>query len=414
MTDPGPVDADLFLGEEPILAWRANTVLVDAGHRHAWLAGVHHQRRYGVEATAVCDVEDHPAPASGCHCGLHAWPDRGSAEEYGRRWGQAAICRVELTGEVVCHGEPGTEEIEGYRASNMTTLGVEFDGRCWRCGRDATTLAALSDQYEGVRIARGHPGGLQHLVPACERCAGGRALAPADLAALLGTDVRLRAEPTGPPSFLRRVADELPTRSLAFLVGAGAVLAVALLGMIGAVLEGSWATGVLFGATTVGAVLGAFFLARGRGTRRTAMALAAATVALVIVGPVLATFGVAGSTEERAPAVMAVLNGSQPDSTDAFTAALVAAGASDVQVTDIGPDHRATSLVVDGRCWQVGLSRSTDDPTTWNVVGTQSIGPALVGRCPPAYPVPTTTDQPTDAGGPSTTAVPPTTAAPTP
>jgi len=420
---------DLYVGEAAIPGWRANNVVVDASRRRAWLVGVHHQRRYGVHATAVCDVEDHAAPASGCHCGLHAWPDREGAEGYRRQWGQHALCRVELEGEVICHGDPGTEDIEGYRASNMTTLGVEFVDRCWRCGRTAVALSAVQDGQNRMRVAYGQPDGLADLRPVCERCRRFDSLTCADVASLLRTEVCFApAQPVGTGRWAR-VQDSVSRGPTAFMLSAALLLAVAVFGMIGALVEGSWVTGVLFGVTTVAALGGGLLLATGRGGRRLGVAIAVLTVAFLVIGPLVATINQTTDVgRSRAEGVLTALEGPVPADIDDLADRLSDAGASSVRVAEIDPDHRAVSFVAEGHCYQTGLATEstidtsgTDpvtgagaasddegsaaatpdgaaDPSTveattatteqaWLAIGTQSTGIAVGGECPPAYPV---------------------------
>jgi hypothetical protein len=424
-------EPDLYAGDGPILGWRANNVLVDAARRRAWLVGVHHQRRYGVHTAAVCDVEDHAAPASGCHCGLHAWPSREGAEAYRRQWGQQALCRVELEGEVICHGEPGTEEIEGYRASHMTTLGVEISDRCWRCGRAAVALSPVQDGQNRVRVAYGQPDGLADLRPVCDRCRRPDALTCADVAALLGTEVRLA--PVGPvgTGVLARLQDTFTRGPTAFLLSAAVLLAVALFGMIGAVIDGSWLTGLFFAGTTVAAIVGGLMLATGRGGRRVGVAIAVVTVTFLLVGPVLATVSqTTTGLPSRAESVLEALEGPVPADLGDLEDMLRSAGASSVQVAEIDDQHRAVAFVADARCYQTGLATESvladgdaaapaptqggasgpgpddassppdgvADPDTvaqvaatvevaWLAIGTQSTGIAVGGECPPAYPV---------------------------
>jgi hypothetical protein len=421
---------DLFVGDDPIPGWRANNVMVDASRRRAWLVGVHHQRRYGVHATAVCDVEDHAAPASGCHCGLHAWPNREGAEAYRRQWGQQALCRVELEGEVICHGEPGTEDIEGYRASHMTTLGLEFADRCWRCGRQAVALAPVQDGQNRMRVAYGQPEGLADLRPVCDGCRRPDALTCADVASLLGTEVRLAPVELVGTGLMARVQDTFTRGPTAFLLSAAVLLAVAVFGMLGAVVEGSWLTGLFFAATTVGAIVGGIMLATGRGGRRLGVAIAVVTVSFLVVGPVLATVSqTTAGLPSRAEAVLSALEGPVPADAGDLEDRLRDSGASSVRVADIDDGHRAVSFVVGGRCFQTGLAtesvireeartdpgssadagaavpaegseepdgvadpaivaevEATDD-VAWLAIGTQSTGIAVGGECPPAYPV---------------------------
>jgi hypothetical protein len=420
---------DLFAGDEPIPGWRANNVVVDATRRRAWLVGVHHQRRYGVRAAAVCDVEDHAAPASGCHCGLHAWPTRDGAEAYRRQWGQQALCRVELEGEVICHGEPGTEEIEGYRASHMTTLGLEFADRCGRCGRPAVALAPVQDGQNRMRVAYGQPDGLADLRPVCERCRRPDALTCADVASLLGTEVRFApVEPVG-TGVMGRLQDTFSRGPTAFLLSSAVLLAVALFGMLGAVIEGSWLTGLFFAATTVAAVVAGVMLATGRGGRRLGIGIAVVTVSFLVAGPIFATVSqTATGLPPRAEAVLEALEGPVPADIGDLEDLLRGAGASSVQVAEIDEGHRAVAFVADGRCYQTGLATdsvideaATGDPgsgaaasqaagdgsstpdgiadaetiagvessgdATWLAIGTQSTGIAVGGECPPAYPV---------------------------
>jgi hypothetical protein len=421
---------ELFAGDEAIPGWRANNVVIDDTRRRAWLVGVHHQRRYGVHAAAVCDVEDHAAPASGCHCGLHAWPNREGAEVYRRQWGQQALCRVELEGEVICHGEPGTEEIEGYRASHMTTLGLEFADRCWRCGRQAVALAPVQDGQNRLRVAYGQPDGLAELRPVCDRCRRPDALTCADVAALLGTEVRMApVEPVG-SGLMARLQDTFTRGPTAFLLSAAVLLAVALFGMLGAVIEGSWLTGLFFAATTVAAIVGGLMLATGRGGRRLGVAIAVVTVSFLVAGPVLATVTqTTAGLPSHAESVLEALEGPVPADLSDLEDLLSGAGASSVQVAEIDDDHRAVAFVADGRCYQTGLateavvddgdpaasSASGADPSgtgsdgtaapdgvvdddtvaqvaeteevAWLAIGTQSTGIAVGGECPPAYPV---------------------------
>lgn len=373
--------------QDPVSGWRANDVVIDATGARAWLKGVHHRRRYGVDTEAACSEFDHPAPASGCHCGLHCWPDRTQAEVYRRTYSQSVLCQVELLGEVVCHGDVEDDQVvvEGYRGARMRTLVVEFTPVCVRCARPADGLGAFSD-----RDADG-PGDTSVVRAVCRKCHAPRRLTTGELAGMLGTEVRFGPPPPRRPFW--KSQSSAPTVGLfgqAFTAGAAQPLLIlvatlSLMGIVRGLVDGS--PGAV--AVSVGSLLGVVvtvLAVRLRWTSRplgmviTTMVFCASAAALLIPLAVMPV----------PPRVLVPHVGARlPNDPEALTHTLRRTGLAGV-VVDPPVDGVVTARYRDGReCVELTIDRISGHREIVAMYRTQ------VARSGPACPAPRLTPAPT-------------------
>lgn len=421
MTTPAPNeplgdDADdqgvpLVYSDEPVAGWRASNIVVTAASPPtAFLVGVHHRRRYGVEAHAVCTEYDHAAPATGCHCGLHCWPERAAAEHYQRAFAQHAVCQVELFGEVVCHGDLGSGVVEGYRGAHMRTLAVEFSGSCAWCGGDAVRL-----------VPRGlPPGGERILTPACVRCTTPDGVECATVAGWLGTEVRFAPRPLNQQRWWQRLLpSRAPSPSPPAEMAAALALAVGVFTLLTAAVAGLAKAGgaaALLGASGVLAMAASVVLRSRWGTRRRGVSAAVVAMALALFFPVIAAAVMTDPSPY--PREMPVLDTTSqealPDDVSALAQLIVDRGGLDPTVTDVAPGLRAVVFRQGSACYQVAVTDTNraiapdGDPdgtpggtpggaldrtqgVYWQATAAQRVYSPVSGLCPQALPLPSPT-----------------------
>lgn len=204
---PGATEAvtfdDVVVTTEAPVGYKAAQVV--AGAHDAWFAGISHQV-YGVDDAATCHRRGCQPPATDCRCGFYAFTDEIDAVEIAQRLSghpvrAHAVLQVEMSGEVLAFER-------GVRGAHQRVLRVEFARRCHRCagrGRQRPAVGLGADRRDRgrqlwcdlrPRVLASLPGGSAPVRPLCadhlDRAS--RRLAPADLAGLLGTEVRWRPE----------------------------------------------------------------------------------------------------------------------------------------------------------------------------------------------------------------------------
>lgn len=196
------------LSIEPEVAHKTAQVLVAADGRSALLSGVTEGSAYKVDADAACKRSNCEPPGLDCVCGFYAFRSRSEAARMlGRTIGYygvrpTALLTVELEGEVL-------EYERGFRAQHQRVTSVAFTLGCDLCERfelhcDAVCLAAsptfVPRRFTGLGNATVTlPPGYFPVRPVCGRHIPEdprtHLLDPAELGALLGTDVRWLAPP---------------------------------------------------------------------------------------------------------------------------------------------------------------------------------------------------------------------------
>lgn len=366
-------DLELEFSDDPIAGWRASSVIVSGDV--AWLVGVHHQRRYKVEAHAVCTEYDHQAPTSGCHCGLHCWPSKQRAEEYRRRFSQQALCQVELFGEVICHGDE--TEVEGYRGAHMRTLVVEFIDVCSWCGSIADRLATRA--LPGFTTER-------LVLSSCGRC-GLEPMTTGDLAQKLGTEVRFKEPSTTPNRFWQRTFFRPPIPGFPLHMAANAALGLAIFSAIAALCTlvfGAWfaAGGLALGA--VAAIIPALILKTPFGSRPAGTTLATVFFIGALAVPVALSVAVNSAALRSTPAIPDLTTTEIPSSQDDLRVFLEAAGAEQIIFTPVDK-NLALSFRSGTVCFQVAVDTSSPQ---WRAVALQRVLAPRESPCPQALPIP--------------------------
>lgn len=391
----GPPALPVEYSADPVVGWRANDVVLDLRGERAWLQGVHQRRGYGPETTAACTQWDHPAPAEGCQCGLHCWAERAKAERYRRRWDQAAMCRVELFGEVICHGDATTGAVEGYRGAVMRTLGVEFQPKCARCARPAT----------GLGVARGTenpwvPTQRHTVRPICDRCKTDQRMSCADLAARLGTEVRFADAPRPRSRLLARFQGKAPRFGGATAALLGGIVLLVLGGLQTFVGESPLTSGA-FLAMAVGALIVGLACTAGLVGRAGWVVVGALASAAVLVGiPSYFSYLDKVTVDYRRDdlKVARALSYRLPGDIDGMRRALRAVGATDIRIGDIDENRRAVRFLSELSCYEVGLTRNLDG--TYSAAEKVTFPAFTVGECPLVYPL----GAPSDSSDPGASA----------
>ncbi len=173
--------------------------------------------RYGVDASARCDIHDHDAPYVSCQCGFHAVVDSADLDRLGTWHPGRVRLVVELSGMCVEHEQ-------GWRAARQQVKAVEVPDRCARCGTTATCLSAVHGEFRA----------------SCRRCAR-QPVTVGEAADALGVPVRFAPCKSWAGTIVERAVRTVPYASV--LVGVVAavvavVLSSAVFAVVGAVALG--------------------------------------------------------------------------------------------------------------------------------------------------------------------------------
>lgn len=125
--------------DAPVVAYRVFRVrsgrLTSATRGDVWTAALHE---------ATCSAAKHPAPASGCHCGIHAFGSLATALRYsGRRWRMwPGLTTSTVIGAVLLWSGPGRPIVGGELARSS---GVRTSRRALQYRAPYGQLVALLD-----------------------------------------------------------------------------------------------------------------------------------------------------------------------------------------------------------------------------------------------------------------------------
>ena len=182
---------DALLGgrpDAPVTGWKVGIVWWpgpgSSGLCLTGVGGARHRadRRYEVDDTARCALgHGHTAPEASCTCGFWSVPARA---DLGTTFDHAdptwADLEVESFGRVVVHER-------GLRSGRQRVLSVRVDDRCAECGRTAAVLGADLAGPVTPRCPLHRPSPIT-----------GWSAPIADVAAALGTEVRVERRPWTP------------------------------------------------------------------------------------------------------------------------------------------------------------------------------------------------------------------------
>lgn len=162
---------------------------------------------YGVDARAVCfDGGDHEVPDESCTCGFYALKDRDRVARFSFSGASMLDQNGSVLLDVRLYGGRVLEGSHGFRGARQQVLSVTLPGVCMMCGAAATKVIAgkIVAQVGDETWRRG-----EVLCDACvKQWAPEAVVSAADVAGMLGTDVRFDSEVQGSIRYVRKVGSD--------------------------------------------------------------------------------------------------------------------------------------------------------------------------------------------------------------